>query len=151
MQTAARNRSGYRQTSASALNAPIEAPATITEFGPPVSAWMAGTTSWAIGLLELVEQPAAVGRVAVVGGHRLPGHGVAGVDLDPAVLDEPGEVADEVVSLDLLGVTAGRREDQHRDAEVAPAGQRDVLLHPVGPPALDHLVHVNPSWGCPHS
>ena len=47
MQIAARNRSGYRQTSASALNAPIEAPATITEFGPPVSAWMAGTTSWA--------------------------------------------------------------------------------------------------------
>ena len=47
MHTAARNSWGKRQISANALNAPIEAPATITPCGPPESAWIAGTTSLA--------------------------------------------------------------------------------------------------------
>ncbi len=43
---AASNTSGNRQSSATALNAPIEAPAVTIRWSPPVSAWMAGTTSW---------------------------------------------------------------------------------------------------------
>ena len=46
MPTAARNTSGNRQSTASALNAPIEAPAaTIGSSAPPRSARIAGTTS----------------------------------------------------------------------------------------------------------
>ena len=47
MQTAALNRWGWRQISARELNAPIDAPATMTACGPRASAWIAGTTSWA--------------------------------------------------------------------------------------------------------
>ena len=43
---AAPNTSGYRHSTATALNAPIEAPVVITSMAwPPRSAWMAGTTS----------------------------------------------------------------------------------------------------------
>ena len=44
--TAAPNTSGYRHSTATALNAPIDAPAVITSSAcPPRSAWMAGSTS----------------------------------------------------------------------------------------------------------
>src|SRR5215831_15862373 len=43
---AAPNTSGYRHSTATALNAPIEAPVAITSMAwPPRSAWIAGTTS----------------------------------------------------------------------------------------------------------
>jgi hypothetical protein len=46
MPTAARNTSGNRQSTATELNAPIEAPATtIGASSPPMSLRMAGTTS----------------------------------------------------------------------------------------------------------
>src|ERR1700760_2024298 len=46
MPTAAPNTSGDRHSTATALNAPIEAPVVITSMAwPPRSAWMAGTTS----------------------------------------------------------------------------------------------------------
>src|SRR6266849_9643769 len=46
MPTAAENTSGYRHRTATALNAPIEAPAAITSMAwPPRSAWTAGRTS----------------------------------------------------------------------------------------------------------
>ena len=57
-----------------------------------------------VDLLELVEEPASVRRVPValptISGHRLPGDGVARVDLDPAVLDQAGEVPDESLAAD---------------------------------------------------
>src|SRR6266487_917113 len=46
MPIAAANTSGYRHSTATALNAPIDAPPAITSISwPPRSAWMAGTTS----------------------------------------------------------------------------------------------------------
>ena len=46
MPMAAAKTSGYRHRTATALNAPIEAPVVITSMArPPRSAWMAGTTS----------------------------------------------------------------------------------------------------------
>lgn len=50
MHTAALNRWGQRHNTASALNAPIEEPATTTGCGPLLSAWIVGTTSSAIAL-----------------------------------------------------------------------------------------------------
>ena len=58
----------------------------------------------------------------------LPGDAVAGVDLDPPGLQQLAAGIDELVTLDLLGVTAGRREHEHREAEVAPPRQREVVL-----------------------
>ena len=46
-QIAAPTRCGQRQSSARALKAPIEAPATTTERPPPRSLRIAGRTSWA--------------------------------------------------------------------------------------------------------
>ncbi len=46
MPTAARNRCGNRQSTATALNAPMDAPVEISGgCSPPQSAWTAGTTS----------------------------------------------------------------------------------------------------------
>ena len=48
MQAAAPNSSGKRHVTASALKAPIEAPAAMIGAAPGESRWMAGTTSAAI-------------------------------------------------------------------------------------------------------
>src|SRR5262245_24807513 len=52
-----------------------------------------------------------------------------------------------MVALDLLGIATGGREDEHRYAEVAPACQGDLLLHPVRVPAVRglHVAHRTPS------
>ena len=76
--------------------------------------------------------------------HRLAGDAVAGVELDPARLDQRPAGADQAVALDLLGVAARGREDQHRGAVVAPPGQTDRLLQPLGVPAVGHLHVVHP-------
>jgi len=96
-------------------------------------------------LLELVEQPHLVLRRAVLGHQCLTGHAVTGVELDPAAPDELAAGRHKTVALDLLCVTAGCREDEHRRPVVAPAREADRLLEPLRVPPVGHL-HVR-SWG----
>ena len=145
MPTAARNTSGNRQSTASALNAPIEAPAaTIGVSSPPRSARIAGTTSCRTQWWNWLNSHIRYSGEPAFGHHRLPGHAVARVELDPAALDQRPAGADEAVALDLLGVPARRGEDQDRGAVVAPPGQTDRLLQTLGVPAVGHLHVVHP-------
>ena len=83
------------------------------------------------GLVELVEQPHPVLRASGEARERPAGDGVTGVDLHATGLEQPRAGVHQVVAFDLLGVTAGGREHQHRYAEVTPSCHRELLLHPV--------------------
>src|SRR5580698_4049487 len=85
-------------------------------------------------LVELVEQPQAVLHRGRLGHHRLAGHAVDGVQLDPALGQQRAARVYQAVPLDLLGVAAGRGEDQHGPAVQAPPNHGDLLLQPFGKP-----------------
>ena len=91
-------------------------------------------------LEELAQQPFPMADAALPGQERPAVRAVAGVELHPALGQQRTARVDEVEALDLLGVAAGRREDQHRRAERAPPGHRHLALEAARPPRRRQLV-----------
>src|SRR5258707_15032666 len=86
--------------------------------------------------MKLAEEPGSVLRGARPGDHRLPGDAVDRVQLDPARGEQLPARADQAESLNLLGITPGGRENQHRAAGDPPPHDRDLAMEPVGEPSL---------------
>jgi len=84
--------------------------------------------------MELVEQPHAVVGRAIFRDHRPPGDAVDRVQLDPALGQQRPARVDQAEPLDLLGVAARGREDQHWPAERAPPRDGYLGLDAVGVP-----------------
>src|SRR6202035_4834893 len=78
--------------------------------------------------VEAVEQGRAIPGVAVTANHGVPGHAVARVHLDAPGVDELAERVDDEHALDLLRVTARRREHDDRAAEVTPPHHAHIAL-----------------------
>jgi hypothetical protein len=78
-------------------------------------------------LLELVQGPHLVlGRVSALE-HGASGDAVAGVDLDPAPLEERSEDVDDVEALDLLGVPSRGGKEEDGRSHFAPAHDQELL------------------------
>ena len=79
--------------------------------------------------------------VALISEHGPPINAVAGVDLDPAFLDQLPAGPDDIETLDLLSIATRSGKHQHGNAVVAPPGHVDRAVEERRVPTLNNFAH----------